>query len=601
MNSKFNVDRPKISDEEIKQHQNFNQLVERFKQQSLKQARGDESWWQNKKIRYSTAIAGVTVICTITYLALFNSNQKQTNKNETITTLNTSLPKNKETKHSFINAPSQKLKVPYSAYKINNAKGGNITHTTSSKIKIPKNSFVDKNGKDIVGDVTIEYKEFHDMGDVISSGIPMAYDSSGIKYNLETAGMFEIKGSQDGKPVFIKPEKNLEVELASAISEQRFNQYYLDTLEKNWKYVQRDHATLTSLKRESSQHSDSKEFIKKTAITNSKLDALKHEIEKAIPRKIDSVKVVYITKAEKLPKAKEPTKPIELTPGKPIFKLDGSYDEFPELAAFDNVVFEVGSENKNYSKDLHEVTWSDIKISQGPVKGKNYLLNLIYRNRSEKLIVYPVLSGDDFDKAEKVYEQKLEKYEVLVAKRNADEKRLLAEMQSKQAAYLAEQKKKQEEYDKEKAALFAKYNTAEQNELASNFNTMSAQVKATRLFRIAQFGIYNSDCPHGETKGTSITPNFVLNGNEKIINPDFIYLIDHSNKTVYSLDKSSAFKMNYSPQGVYSICIFNQNKMYLCNKMRFKRNTENNGNIFTIEALPASTDNLIDFKKAIEI
>jgi hypothetical protein len=596
MSLKFNINRPKISDEEIKKQQNFNDLVERFKQQSLKQARGDESWWKNKKIRYSTTIAGITIVCTITYLSLFNSQNKQIKKDETLITKNTGTGAPKETtRKAFINEPSQKLKIPYSVYKINNEQGGNITHHTSSKIKIPKNSFVDKNGKDIIGDVTIEYKEFHDMGDIVVSGIPMTYDSAGTTYNFESAGMFNIKGSQNGEPVFIKPDKVLDVELASSTKDDLFNQYYLDTLKKNWQCLKRDRALMPA------KTNSKAVVIAHPQITDPKLEILKREIEHIIPKKIDSVKVVYATKAERLPKAKEPVKPVKLTPGKATFKLEGSNNDFPELAAFDNVIFEVGPENRNYSKELHDITWSDIKISQGPVKGKNYLLNLSYRNRFEKLIVYPVLSGDDYEKAEKIYEQKLENYQDLVTKRTADEKRLMAEMQAKQAAYLAEQKKKQEDYDKEKEKLLAKYNAVEQNELSSNFNSMSLQTKATRLFSISQFGIFNSDCPHVQPREASIIPTFATHDKEKIISPDYIYLVDHTSKVVYSLDKLNGFKISYDPKNTYSICIFNKNKMYLCNKMVFKQTTEMESQKFIVKPLPDSADNLADFKKAIEI
>src|SRR5690606_20180061 len=115
----------------------------------------------------------------------------------------------------------------------------------------------------------------------------------------------------------------------------------------------------------------------------------------------------------------------------------------PELQAFKNVIFEVGNENKNYSNELHEITWSNVKMSEGTQKGKNYLLTLTYRNRVEKLIVYPVLSGADFDKAQKVHEEKLANYQSLLEKRKAEEQRLMAEMQAKQAAYMAELKKKE--------------------------------------------------------------------------------------------------------------------------------------------------------------
>jgi hypothetical protein len=594
MSLNFNINRPKISDDEIKQNQNFEQLVERFKQQSLKKARGDESWWRDKKIRYTTVIAGITVVCTITYLSLFSNQTTKTKTNESITTQNSPSPK-KEVKKAYINAPSQKLKTPYSAYKVNNAKGGNITHPTSSKIKIPKNSFVDKNGKDVIGDVTIEYKEFHDMGDIIANGIPMAHDSSGIKYSLETAGMFDIKGTQNGEPVFIKPDKTLEVELASTNSEQRFNQYYLDTLEKNWKYLGKDHAIPFE------NSSNKSASLVNAVATSPKLESLKNEIETIIPKKIDSVKVVYTTRAAKLPRAKSPNKPVASTEGRPTFNLDGSTDDYPELAVFTNVLFEVGPENKNYKKELHDVTWSDVKVSEGPVKGKNYLLTLIYRSRVEKLIVYPVLSGDDFTKAERVYDQKLEKYNTLVEKRLSDEKRLMDEMKAKQAVYLAEQKKKQEQYDQEKAAMLAKYNMVEQNELASNFNTMSIQVKARRLFQVSRFGVFNSDCPHPVTNGNSITPRFVVNEKDQNLSPDFIYLIDHTNQTVYILDAASGFQLNYNTENTYSICAFKKNKMYVCTKNYFKEALSNEGKTFTLTALPDKADNLVDFKKAIEI
>jgi hypothetical protein len=77
MSLKFNIDRPKVSDEEISKHQNFQKLVEQFKQQSLKKAQGDETWWKDKKIRYSTVIAVITFVCTVTYFHFLVNLKKQ--------------------------------------------------------------------------------------------------------------------------------------------------------------------------------------------------------------------------------------------------------------------------------------------------------------------------------------------------------------------------------------------------------------------------------------------------------------------------------------------------------------------------------------------
>ncbi|MDP1802185.1 MAG: OmpH family outer membrane protein [Bacteroidota bacterium] len=594
MEPKFNIDRPKISDEEIKKHQNFEQLVKQFKQQSLNKAKHDKSWWKSKKVRYSAVIAGITVICTISYLALFKNESKQNTTHETVITQNNN-KQNIPTKKNFISEPSPKLKVNYTSYKINNAKGGEIKHPTSSKIKVPVNTFIDKNGKDIIGDVTIEYREFHDAADIIASGIPMAYDSAGKKYTLESAGMFDIKGSQNGEPVFIKKDKKVEVELASANSENKFNQYYLDTVAKNWQYLKKDDK-LSILKTQGKSHEKPNDIE-----ANPKLQNLKNQIEVVIPKKIDSVKFVYTKKIDAIPKAKEPAKINKPTPGRPTFYLEGSYKEFPELAAFDNVIFEVGPENKNYRQEMHEITWSDVKVSEGPVKGKNYLLTLTYRKQVEKLVVYPTLTGNDLAKAEKKYEQKFKDYENLVEKKQVEEKRLMAEMEAKQKAYLAEIKLKQEEFDKQRAKLIAEFKQKEQNQLASNFNAMSLQTKATRLFSISSFGIFNSDCPHSEPTGKTITPMFAVNDQSLPVNPDILYMIDHNTKVVYNIAFKEGFKITYEPSNNYSLCIFRNNKLFICNKDQFKATTNKDSNRFTVTELPDNADNLVDFKKALEI
>ncbi len=602
MEPKFNIDRPKISDEEIKKHQNFEQLVKQFKQQSLNKARHDKSWWKSKKVRYSAVIAGITVICTISYLALFKNETTQNKTHETLITQDTK-KEHTNTKKNFISEPSQKLKVNYTAYTINNAKGGEIKHPTSSKIKVPKNSFVDKNGKDIIGDVTIEYREFHDAADIIASGIPMNYDSAGTKYTLESAGMFDIKGSQNGEPVYIKKDKTVEVQLASANSDDRFNQYYLDTVARNWQYIQKDNANTvlgndhTKKEFDNNQKDGPDNFVKRSP----KLQILKNEIEVLIPKRIDSVKIVYTKKIDAVPKVNAPAKINKPTPGRPTFILEGSYNEFPELAAFSNVIFEVGPENKNYYPQMHEITWSDVKVSEGPTKGKNYLLTLTYRKQIEKLVVYPTLKGADLEKAEKKYQQKFKEYEGLVEKRKADEQRLMAEMEAKQKAYMADLKKKQEDYEKERVKLLVAFKQNEQKQLESSFNNMSMATKATRIFNVSSFGIYNSDCPHSQPSGKTVTPMFVNNEKGALINPEIIYMIDHKTKAVYNIAFNEGFRITYEPQNDYTLCVFRQNKLYICTKNMFKATADKNSDKFTVNELSESSDNLSDFKKALEI
>jgi hypothetical protein len=584
MSLRFNLDRPKPGDDEIKKGQDFNALVEQFKKQSLKKARGDESWRKNKLVRYSAIIAGATVVCTVTLVSILKNPSTKQTKHESITTQNAA--KSTSPKKRFISAPSEKLKIPYSTYKVDSDKGGAIGHHTSTRIKIPGKSFIDRNGKDIVGEVTIQYREFHDEGDIIAGGIPMKYDSAGSHYNLETAGMFEITGEQNGEPVFIKKDKNLTVELASKNNEDRFNQYYLDTNARNWSYLKRDEPVAV------------KKQIDQTRRA-SEISSIQTLAEQIIPKQIDSVRKLYSTKISRIQTVSEPAKPVKLTAGRPTFKFEGSYDEFPELSAFDNVVFEVGPENKNYSPELHEITWSDVKIGQGPVKGRNYILDLSYRSRRERLVVYPVLTGKDYEKARTRYEEQLENYNALLEKKKAEEQRLMAEMEAKQSAYMALQKKKLEELRNERERLAASVNAKEMNELSSGFNTMSNAVRATRIFSVSRFGIYNSDCPHKAPEGNDIKPVFVSNGRQVTANA--VYLVDHTDKSVYQVEASPEARMKIKPDNEYSLCLFNKNRMYLCNKKDFRQATGNNSSHFEVTQLPDEADNLVDFKKALEL
>jgi len=104
-----------------------------------------------------------------------------------------------------------------------------------SKISIPKNAFVDKNGKPVKGKVDIVFEEFHHASDIILSGIPMNITTDeGEQASFESAGMFRLEGSQDGNEIMLANNKTLEVELASFKTGDDFNFYEFDEEEGSW-------------------------------------------------------------------------------------------------------------------------------------------------------------------------------------------------------------------------------------------------------------------------------------------------------------------------------------------------------------------------------
>lgn len=589
MSLQFNMNRPPLSDEEINKGKDFDQLVKSFKEQSLKKAQGDESWWKNKKIRYTTIIAGVTVVCTITYLSLLQS-KKTTTHNTKHETLTTSSPKTKPNS-PLVKAPLPKLSTGYTKYTIQAGSGGKITHPSSTKISIPKNALVNKEGKQLIGEVTIEYKEMHDMGDVILNGIPMQYDSAGTTNCLETAGMFDIRAYQNGEPVFIKPGEEIKVELASKNPVDKFNQYYLDTIKKNWVYLQRDNLPeVPALE------------ISTGTITSPEMLRLKREVEIVIPRKQDSVENKYAKAISVLSKPVEPRKPQKATGKRPEFTIDADTKDFPELAAYNNTIFEVGTENRNYSPELHDITWNDVHLLPGPQKGINYILQLSYRKRVEKLVVYPVLKGVDFENAQAIYDRQFKTYSRLLEERQNKEKQLMQELQQKQQHYLSEQKRKQEEYEKEQLRLKLAYERNRTQQLMAGFSSVGTMAKVERVFSISQFGIYNSDCPHAIPQGKTLQPVFVLKEKGHLVLPDRIYLIDYSSKTVMGYDgMNPATRISVDEGNSYGFCVFKNGKAYVCDQKVFKKALETNSKEYFVNPLPSDLDDPGEFKKLLEI
>jgi hypothetical protein len=585
MEPKFNLNRPKISDDEINKHKDFDNLVKQFKEQSITKARNDVNFLKNKKATYSAVIAGIAVICTITYFTVFNKQNKQTATNDKTTTLTTENKTNTaDKKKAFISPPSKKLDVPYTTYKVNNSKGGELAHHTKTKLKIPKNAFVNKNGKEIIGDVEIKYREFHDQADIIASGIPMTYDSAGIQYTFESAGMFDVKGYQNGEEVFLKQGKPITVELASRYSDDSYNQYYLDTVAHNWQVIKHDTPQLDREAIPPAQLNSKQKSEKEIQL----VEKIEH-----VPIQVDSVKTVYDKMITAIPSPKQPAKPAKATPGRPQFDFEVNYKDFPELAAFKNSVFEVGPENKNYSKEFHDITWSSALVSQGPQKGKNYILTLKNKTREEKLVVYPVLTAEEFEKASDVYEKKFAEYGTLLEKREADEKKLKEEMAAKQKAYIEEQKKLSAELLKEQIRI----RRAMEAQYANQTKDFKAEQTVMRVFNVNNFGIYNSDCPRSMPHGPTIEPRYA--SNSVPLDPAAVYLVDAGKNIVYNMTPNP-YRFMYSEKSRYTLCVVSGGNVYVCGKDEFAEAVKNGAAKFNLKPLSSEAETS-ELKKALEI
>ena len=251
--------------------------------------------------------------------------------------------------------------IPKNYYTVNGQTGEMFTFNNTS-ISIPANAFSDKNGNVVTGEVEISYREFHNPIDFFVAGIPMIYDSAGVEYHFESAGMFEIYGYQNGEPVnLIKP---IEVKLASLHQGDYFNLYQLDTLSGEWTYLSKD-----------------------TSVVKKSMGGIPEEITNLNEN---------IAKLEAQLPAKKSKHGV-------CIKIDFNPTEFPELASLKEVLFEVDATDKNFSPDLAKKDWDDVKLKK---VNDDYELTFYDKFKPTKIKATPVLSDGEYKIALKEYNSK---------------------------------------------------------------------------------------------------------------------------------------------------------------------------------------------------
>lgn len=275
----------------------------------------------------------------------------------------------------FINCPSPEANVPYTSYKIKPNRDNVITHPTGTKIHIPANSLVDRNEKPVKGEVTLLYREMYTPWEIMMSGIPMTYKADSVTYHFESAGMFDIKGIQDNQPVYVATGKNINVEMATNNPANRFNNYYLDTVAKQWVELGKSKI----LKPKPVIKSDSCRLA--PLFVNVPVAPLK-------PHNADSVKNILIISIE-------------------------NRKDFPEFDPFEKLKFEVIESHGQYKATKEPMKCAFPKITPCETKPGCYNLKMLVKTDKQfwiNWIIRPAYEGFDYEKALKIYNEQQQQY-----------------------------------------------------------------------------------------------------------------------------------------------------------------------------------------------
>lgn len=520
MGNKYNFKiNPRLpSREEIQRHKDFGALLRRF--------RGEQENRRALRIRrlrvlsVSSAAAAAVAAVAIVLGGIFSS------PNEPALTAAEYFAR-----QEFVKPPlSEDIQPQFASFRVDANQGGVYEYPSGSRLVVPAAAFADDRGRLIQGEVDIRYREMHDYVDFFLAGVPLTYDSAGVQYNLESAGMIEIYAEQDGKRVQLAPGKNIDVELVSEIIVSSFNLdappryhiYQLDTFAREWLY----------------QDVDNIQFIEDEILDEN--DPLLEHKRELLSRygAIESRAAEALKALEaRIPKPVEPLRPHRASPDRPTLELnflDGSLtvednqggevqNELAKLQRiYKGVIWQIAPSSPAFDERAFNVSWQSVRIR--PANNRDYELTLIHPQNQLTLIVTPVLTGSDYERALQQYE---EEYRGFQAAMTDWEAQLKEQKQALQAQAEQEKAKALEAYDRKLEEL-----QAQGIEFGASTRYLVRR-KVVNRFKATGFGFWNCDrlIPPSEQRIQAAFRdqhgNFYRNHTA--------YLADNSKNTVYRL------------------------------------------------------------------
>jgi len=455
------------SSEEIARHKNFDALLDQYRQAQATPQPGARIIRFPLLMRYAAAVA---VLAIAAYGAFFLIQPAEDVQAAFF----------KKQPHVLVPFDNPEFAEPVAALKVNANKGGVLEYPSGSRLVIPSEAFMTDRGKLVEGEVDIRYREMLDYVDFFLGGMPMSYDSAGQHYDLESAGMVEIYAEQNGKRVEMAPGKTISVELVSFILRKpnsqipRFNVYKLDTASRKWIYQDVNHLQLVE------DYLDPKDPA--YGIKKAHLDALKAIESKGI---LEMQAFQTMTPAPEAPSSpqkhqgKHPTIELQFTDDNVIFTdqnglENGEEDRLEKL--YKGTIWQISPRNGDLDERAFRVEWETTRLK--PLNNQEYELTFFSGAKELKLIVSPVLVGNDYEQALRSYDIAVKAYE----QKMAEWVRLL---QEKRVAI-------QQKIDAEKAAAQQAFEARNAELFASSEEGM-IKSKVINRFQVASFGVWSCD------------------------------------------------------------------------------------------------------------
>jgi hypothetical protein len=361
-NRKINLDRPTPSKEYIESKQDFNEVLKGYKFMS-------KSFWKNPWFYGPVGVASLAFFITLGVVA---SEDRLSDEIAANSDTPSELPADTE----CIKAPLVNQNLPFETYHVKPDQAHEIVLESGTKINFPKGSLLPKQLNETV---LISIREFKTMEEAILAGVPMDYKKNEA---FESAGMIEIRGTQNGELVSLNDDIPYEVEMNLITNPDGFGFWYLNEATSEWTNYDAAY------------------------VNNQKAVSVSTDVLKARISQLEKDLVVEKKKIEALVQPKVETYHLPKIGGQ-IFDLDFNINEYPELKALKGVQFEVNTNDK-YDKNFTKKIWESVNLEKN---GVNYIAVFTAGKARLELPVRPIVTGIEKEKAQDKFDQMYRSYQ----------------------------------------------------------------------------------------------------------------------------------------------------------------------------------------------
>lgn len=476
-NRKINYNREVPSSESIKKKENFENILSQVSQTPSPFF---------KSIGFWGAIGSSVIAMTLLTYQFINSTKKATayDENPTLASnVKTELPN--DTK--CITPIHEEKDLEFDVFEIDPSQDNAVFVQGGAIIEIPANSFDLKNDHN---KVQIEARVFRTKAEAFVAGVPMDY---GDQKAFESAGMIEIRGSQNGEKIDFAEGKSLSVTLGLHKSPVDFNFYSLNDELGKWTAHPANYLTEDKL-----EDVDVLELESKIMETNKEIKTIATNLDMIkTPMKAD----FHLAENENR-----------------VFELKFNKHEFPELKSFERLQFEAKCSSIEY-REILEKTWSGVELVQ-LAKGKYEAQFSNQRGDKTSISVLPVVTGEAAEVAFENYKRALEKVEEEKAREEEKLKALEVENELRKIrirGMAEDQSARESEYWENRAANITEEMKAKKAMLNELYNA-SAEFTANR------WGVFNCDKPVNYP-GAPVSP-YTYAANDQIIDANMVFVFD---------------------------------------------------------------------------